>query len=173
MADASVGSFMSGVALATVVFVLNEVISFQIKAYRLRKLIVTDAESTVAGLVSNRESLPGIESGLDGETSASFIWEGAGAPPTFLGDVPVYLTTGESALALNFYSAQGRIDAIRSEFNDAVRGLLTDATKRTEFSKIAIACLHDLERNYKEAEQSGNALSALAKKNLWTEDAQD
>ena len=51
--DTTVVSFLSGVALAIVGLAINEAVSFQIRAYRLRKLIVIDAESTVAGLVAN------------------------------------------------------------------------------------------------------------------------
>jgi hypothetical protein len=170
MADVGVGSFLSGVALATVGFILNEVISFQIKAYRLRKIIVVDAESTVAGLVENLASFGEIESSLNDGKAASFIWEGAGGPPSFLGDIPVYLTTRESALALRYYAAEDRIDAIRSEFNDAVRGVLTEKDKKDAYTAIAISCLHDLKRNYEEARESGNALAALVKKNFWGED---
>jgi hypothetical protein len=81
----------------------------------------------------------------------------------------VYLTTGESSLALRYYAAQDRIDAIRSEFNDSVREVLTDPTKEDVYAAIAIACLHDLEKNYAEAQESGTALAKLVRENFWAE----
>jgi hypothetical protein len=167
--DTTVVSFLSGVALAIVGLAINEAVSFQIRAYRLRKLIVIDAESTVAGLVANLATFSAVEAGLEKQKAASFIWEGAGGAPSFLGDIPVYLTTAESALALRYYAAQDRIDAIRSEFNDAVRGVLTETAKEDAYVAIAISCLHDLKRNYEEARDSGTGLAALVRKNFWGE----
>ncbi len=167
--DATVVSFLSGVGLAIVGLAINEAVSFQIKAYRLRKLIVVDAESTVAGLVANLATFANVETGLQNGQAASFIWDGAGGPPSFLGDLPVYLTTAESGLALRFYAAQDRIGAIRSEFNDAVRGVLTETAKEDAYAAIAISCLHDLRRNYEEARDSGTALAALVRQNFWGE----
>jgi hypothetical protein len=167
--DATVVSFVSGVGLAIVGLAINEAVSFQIKAYRLRKLIVVDAESTVAGQVEQMKTLPAVEESLREGQAASFIWEGAGGPPAFLGDIPVYLTTAESTLALEYYAAQDRIDEIRSAFNDAVKGVLTETGKQDVYAAIAIACLHDLTRNYEEARISGSALAALVRKNFWGE----
>jgi hypothetical protein len=167
--DATVVSFLSGVGLAIVGLAINEAVSFQIKAYRLRKLIVVDADSTVAGLVAHMATFGDIEKGLQDGQAASFIWEGAGGPPSFLGDIPVYLTTGEATLALRYYAAEDRIDAIRSEFNDAVRGVLTETAKSDAYIAIAISCLHDLRRNYEEARESGIALAALVRQNFWGE----
>ena len=170
--ESSTGSFLSGVALALAGFVIKEAATTQMKTYRLRKVLIADAESTVSGLTAHGETLPTLAKAIEDGGAPSFIWEGqdSGAQPPFLADVPIHLSPTETKLALDFYAAQGRIAAIRDEFNGAVRGIVTDPTNGPSFGKIAKACVHDLQRNYVEACATGNSLAAELKARLWQDD---
>ncbi|HEY5255833.1 MAG TPA: hypothetical protein VIJ53_14350, partial [Acidobacteriaceae bacterium] len=155
------GAFLSGVALACAGFMAKEYITFQIKSHRLRRLLSANAGETVSGFKSHLPSLEEIFKNLESD-SANFIWEGegSGSEPAFLADVPIYLSTGESTLALRFYDVRGRIDTIRAEFNTAIRNIIVDPNNRSQYTKIAQSCIHDLQRNYEEACKTGTELCA-------------
>jgi hypothetical protein len=53
---------------------------------------------------------------------------------------------------------------------NAIRNIVTEDNKRDQFNKIALSCVHDMQRNYGDACETGKALSALLKKNLWYDD---
>ncbi len=166
-------TFLSGVALAFVGFMGKEIITSQKERHKIRKILITDANDTVAGLDVHLPSLSVIRKNLD-EGGANFIWEGegAGSEPSFLNDVPTRLSPRETSLVLSFYDSKGRLDAIRTEYNLAIRNSVVDQGNREQHIKITKACLSDMERNYKEICDVGKAMAAELQKRLWSEDYQ-
>jgi hypothetical protein len=116
-----------------------------------RKLLSTDIQEAVRGLREHSPQLEQMEANLHIEEPA-FIWDSASRSP-----VPDYFTTSiyalralETSQCWRIYDAIARLNSIREEYDNSVRALITEQRQTVQFSKIATACLYDLNRNYKE-----------------------
>jgi hypothetical protein len=167
----STQSLFTGIALATFGFMLKEAATTRMRAHRLRKVLKADIASTLPGLREHKPLLSKMKMDL-ADNSVSYIWDSSShaSSPAFLADVPIYLSIAETTALLRFYDCLSRIDAIRTEFNGAVRCVITDAQNRDQYRKIAVACLGDLDRNYVEALTFGDLSLAELDSHYWKDD---
>jgi len=155
------GQFALGVAGGVIAafagFVLKGLVTGVVDGLRIRKLLVTDIKENIRGLKAHYSGFADIEAGVTGSGPA-FIWDNSyySQTPDYVTKAIYHLRPLETTHCWRFFDALSRIDAIRNEYNGAVRSLITEELKRDLFRKIAVACLHDLRRNYAEAISVGS-----------------
>ena len=96
----------------------------------------------------------------------AFIWDSASRStvPDYATTATYHLRALETSHCWRFYDAIARLNSIREEYNNSVRALITEQTQAAHFTKIATACLHDLNSHYREAISVGSqGLMELAK----------
>lgn len=158
----------TGVTATFVGFALKEWATSVVHGIRIRKLLTTDIAEIIRGLRGHEPSLKPIEKQLAND-EPSFIWDSLSNSqiPDYVTNAIYHLSSQETAQCWRFYDAVSRLDAIRDEYNGAVRALITEETKRELFRKIATSCLHDLQRHYADAISIGsNVLLTIQKSHL-------
>ncbi len=157
----------SGVIAAFAGFVLKEWTISAVQGFRIRKLLVADIKGTIQGLRDHYPSLGQVEAKLKDEPS--FIWDSdsPSQEPDHVTKAIYHLTSLETTKSWRFYNALSRLDAVREQYNRSVCSLITAVTERELHTKIAAACIHDLQRYYAEAISIGSAVLLEMKKNHW------
>lgn len=161
---------VSGVLAAILGFVLNGWIGDVLRGFRIRKLLVADLKSTVTGLKNHFPSLGTLQGTV--ATDPSFIWDSTTFEtfPQFAAEAIYHVNPEETKLCWEFYDTSGRISETRKEYNTAIRTIVTEPTKKSTSSAIALACLGDLQIQYKAAIIAGaNALKLIAEHHFFVQ----
>jgi hypothetical protein len=158
----------SGVAAAFLGFLLKEWITSLVHGWRIRMLLVADMKQTIQGLRTHHPNLDRVEANLQND-EPSFIWDSSShaQAPDYVINAIYHLAPLETTNSWKFYDALSRMDAIRDEYNNSVRFLITQMKERELYRKIAVSCIHDLGRHYAEAISTGSGVLLEMKKNHW------
>jgi hypothetical protein len=162
-----IAGLLSGVLVTFAGFVLKSLVSDLIRGFRTRTLITAELRESIRGLREHFPELRKIEDGLQ-NGGAAFIRDRPATLPEYAKNAIHHLNPVETARCWKFDDCLVRLDAIRQEYNNSVRAVLTDETNRDRYKNIAIACIHDLSFNYRQAIFNGsNLLIQIANNHLF------
>lgn len=158
----------SGIVAAFVGFLLKEWITSAIRGFRIRTLLFAEIKESIRGLKDHYPTLDIIEKNI-GTDSGAFIWDSStfSQVPGHVSEAIYHFTPSETVNCWRFYDLLSRISDIRNEYNASVRSLIIEKEDGEPFKKIAIACVHDLQRNYREAILTGGRVLLEIAQRRW------
>ena len=157
-------TFIIGVLVGVVSFLIKEISTDNVRAIRFRRRLAEDIKMIVENYKDHLPSLGQLKDNVR-KNEPAFIWDSALGDATSVSKAAHYLEPLEASQCLRFYDELSRMNEIRSEYNLAIRGLVTDEEKRPLNVSIAVACLGDLQKHYQQAITRGCKCLLELKKN--------
>lgn len=158
-------AFFVGVLVALASFLVKEKSTDIVRAIRFRRRLVEDIKMIIEGHKGHYSELQTLKEIVS--QKPSFIWDSTLNGIGSLSENAHHLKSVESSQCSRFYDELGRINEIRAEYNLAVRGFVTEKDKRDLHTSIAVACLGDLQRHYRQIIRRGCKCLLELKKNHW------
>ena len=159
-------AFFVGVIVAVLSFILNGILTHIVRGVRFRRKLCADIALTVDGYSSHSPDLENLKEKASGEVSSvSFIWDNETQAVDDLAEKRQYLKALEFSQCARFYDELSLIGEIRHEYNLAVRGAIIDPEKTARYEVIVLACIGDLQKQYKQVIRRGCQCLLELKKN--------
>jgi hypothetical protein len=163
--NANTATFIVGVLVAVASFLIKELCADAVRGVRFRKRLAQDIKMIIENLKDHYPTLQRLKEAVP-RKSPAFIWD-SDPGPEGLSENNHYLEPLEASHCIRFYDDLSRMNEIRTEFNLAIRGVITDEETRALHVLIAVACLGDMQKHYRQLISRGcNALLEL-KRNHW------
>lgn len=149
-------------------FLIKEVIAWIARGVRLRKRLAEDIKMLVDNFSNHYPQLEPLKRGVSADDpSLSFIWDSTTDPVGILSESSEHLKALEASQCARFYDELSRIDEIRKEYNNSIRGIVTRPEEREGFLSLAEGCVEDLQGTYKELIKRGCMCLLELRKNHW------
>jgi len=162
----STATFIIGVLVGVVSFLIKEISADNVRAVRYRKRLAEDIKMIIENYKNHYPALQRLKGAVP-KNAPAFIWDSALGDAGSVTKAAHYLEPLEASQCTRFYDALSRMNEIRTEYNLAVRGMVTDEQKRTLHASIAVACLGDLQKHYLQIISRGCHCLLELKKNHW------
>lgn len=157
-----------GVLIATFSFMLKEALSYFWDGIRFRRRLVEDIKIRLQHYDDHYPELGRLKAGVSApKPAASFIWDSSVEEDWSMTENFVHLRPLEAAHCAAFFDALSRIDEVRAEYNDAVRGLIINSEKLPQYASIAVSCLSDMEEEYADVIRVGSESLLELSENHW------
>jgi len=164
--NASTATFIVGVLVGVVSFLIKELSADSVRAVRFRRRLAEDIKMIVENYKDHYPALQRLKDAVP-KNSPAFIWSSALGDAGSVSEAAHYLEPLEASQCSRFYDELSRMNEIRAEYNLSVRGIVTDEQKRELHASIAVACLGDLQRHYHQVISRGCKCLLELQKNHW------
>jgi signal transduction histidine kinase len=171
-------AFLAGVAVAVASFILKEIISDSCAGLRFRKQMATDLKCISTNYAAHlpaldrqigslSEDIRRFEGGEETDVRVSMIWDTEVDLLGILYRNSHHLGSEDLREAIAIYTILGRIDEIRTRYNDAASANASAAACTVRELRLPLLYLKDMRRQYLEVIQRAVRLLLRLHKNHW------
>jgi hypothetical protein len=162
----NMAAFIIGVLVAVVGFIIKEVSTEAVRAVRFRRRLVENIKRIVDAHKNHYPELQRLKEVVK-ISQWSFIWDSNFNDIQAISENFHYLKPIESSQCTRFSDELSISNEIRTVYNNAVHGVITESEKKEKFILIALACLEDLQIHNRQIINRGCKCLIELNKNHW------